>query len=888
MIKRLVFLAALIAGLPAFGATRYVSTSGLPTATCGVADPCDLATGIAGAACGDVVRASAGTYLNVSETISQSCPDNNRLVIESAARDTAILQAESGSNGAFWIQGDGITVQSFRVTVASASGYGFRTWPTASNVTFQSMTIELAGAGSTGINLFVGTGYVVDGVTISRTSPYPVPQNDGSVGVGGATEFSAADGYSYNNVTIQNSTFRNLWEAISIGHLASTGYIQDNTLIDIWDHSIKVRDSNGLVIQRNVHYGTRNPATGAEPQGDFSAIWCSRNINIRNNTIWSNGYVQPVVSIFGNHSVDGICNDDAPPNYADTQSITIQNNIMGFGGYSTGACIDSKTGACTGTPCANDSYNLQYLCGESGNYVATVGSTGYTMTQWKLLDYDGNGALQGIGSIASPPLLVDPLNGNMNLSAGSPAIDTGTNSNCANTIVNGTCDMGAFEYQGTVTSRDQVVTDCSTETGLENAIVAINALAAGGPSSITFDCPAGTVLPITGSRYANRTITQSGVTVNGASNVTFSMTPPWWDAILTLCAGANCDPDGDNIPNACPDTNDGTTNMWLFQTTGTGNTFSNFTYRYFMEGMRVQGSGTALNALTGIMPGDENLSNPGGFNFTLTGGTYKDACDKNLQIYGDAAAGSSTYDSVITGASFLNSSSHVRTSGTDAAGRHYFSGNTFSTGTGGDAPPSSLFTARGPYFGDDGTSTAAVVYWVNNTVSNTQRGLRLSGGTQFISLGGNVFTGNSLRGLSVYANARAIVLNDTFTNNGGSSTSGDAIQGYGGIAVGQSAIVNAGCLGTSGTCPTLTLDGSSRSSSGGNTFSGNRSSTDTTLDFHNLLVSTMYAENNCWTNNSNVADSITGVVDYSPAGACGSLANSSTLRGVAISGGTLK
>jgi hypothetical protein len=82
----------------------------------------------------------------------------------------------------------------------------------------------------------------------------------------------------------------------------------------------------------------------------------------------------------------------------------------------------------------------------------------------------------------------------------------------------------------------------------------------------------------------------------------------------------------------------------------------------------------------------------------------------------------------------------------------------------------------------------------------------------------------------------------------------------------------------------MTLDGATRSSSGGNTFSGNSSATDSTLDFHNLTAVTMMATGNCWNNNSNVAESITGPVTTSPTGACGSLVNSGTARGANLSG----
>jgi hypothetical protein len=67
------------------------------------------------------------------------------------------------------------------------------------------------------------------------------------------------------------------------------------------------------------------------------------------------------------------------------------------------------------------------------------------------------GGFTGTGNLDQDPLFVDATNGDLHLQAGSPAIDAGLTS--ANTttvdldgkprIVNGTIDMGAYEFQGT-------------------------------------------------------------------------------------------------------------------------------------------------------------------------------------------------------------------------------------------------------------------------------------------------------------------------------------------------------------------------------------------------------------------------------------------------------
>jgi hypothetical protein len=145
-------------------------------------------------------------------------------------------------------------------------------------------------------------------------------------------------------------------------------------------------------------------------------------------------------------------------------------------------------------------------------------------------------------------------------------------------------------------------------------------------------------------------------------------------------------------------------------------------------------------------------------------------------------------------------------------------------------------------------------------------------------MGGNTFSNNGLRGLSCFSSSICLVENDTFTNNGGGTTGGDPIQGYGGIAVGQSAVLDAG--GGSNT-----LDWEVRSSAGSNTFSLNNSSTDSELDIHNLTATEMKAECNTW-GGATTADWVTGSVDYTPIEAdCGTV---QSLRGCVITGGGVR
>jgi hypothetical protein len=388
-----------------------------------------------------------------------------------------------------------------------------------------------------------------------------------------------------------------------------------------------------------------------------------------------------------------------------------------------------------------------------------------------------------------------------------------------------------------------------TEAAYEQAIAQANS--SGGNTTITFNCPAGTVIPITPGRFNSRVLTAQNVVIDGENKVSFDMTPPWWDAIPNACAGADCDPDGDNLPNACPDTNDGTSSMWVLKISGRDSKLKNVVYRNFMEGVRMEAAGAELDGVTGIMPGDENVSNPGGPNVIIRNSTFINACDKNIQAYGNEPLGGANWDMQIINSTISNSSSHIRVS--YSGGRFLMDGVTFNASN----PPSSLFTSRGPYVGDDGGTDALAFYMKNSTVTGTARGLRITGATHYVSLGGNTFTGNTLRGLSCSGTSRCLVQNDTFTGNGGGTTGGDPIMGYGGIAGGQNAVVDAG--GGS-----QNIDGAVRSSAGNNTLRGNRSSTDATLDFHNLTAVTMQARSNWW-GDADPADQVTGPVTTSSA-----------------------
>jgi hypothetical protein len=410
-----------------------------------------------------------------------------------------------------------------------------------------------------------------------------------------------------------------------------------------------------------------------------------------------------------------------------------------------------------------------------------------------------------------------------------------------------------------ITSARAAVIDC-TEAAWENALTHCTS-----GETITFNCPAGTTIPITPTRYANRVLTCTNVTIDGEHKVTFDMTPPWWVADASFCTLANCGAPCTQASDSCLPTQGPTgtgsnqTNQWVIALRGTGQTLKNITYRYFMEGIHAEANNVTIDGVVGVDPGDDSFSNPPGggssgyhSGVVLQNSTFNRSNDKAVILYGGTPAGSTVFDVRVLNNTFTNCAQPLRVS--QSSGRYDVQGNTFQQ----SSPPSSLYNVTGPRFGDDGdpSSVSAIIYWKGNTVRGTRRGLRMTGYSQLISGGGNTYTANGLRGLVIMDHARAIVQQDTFSGNGAiGSSSSEA--GEGGLAVAGSAAADAGGG------PGMSLDGATRSSIGGNSFLGNKSFADATLDVQNLTTTSLSAKNNWW-GDQDPSNQVAGTVVFIP------------------------
>jgi len=419
-----------------------------------------------------------------------------------------------------------------------------------------------------------------------------------------------------------------------------------------------------------------------------------------------------------------------------------------------------------------------------------------------------------------------------------------------------------------------------TEEALHLRIAQLNA-ACTGDKTITFDCPAGSVIPLSASigdrskdqdcdvqgsnwslgvvgcsscppatapgavnpcvnpAYAfidKRTITCAGVTVDGQNKVTFDLAPGCHERLKD--------------PLGCTEVE---SHDFLLRADAANITFKNFTYRYFWEGLQIWSNSRAvtIDNVVGIRNCDDALSSldKTSGQHVVQNSTFRDGCDKCVQVQGREVSTTTYPDYDIR---FLNNLlENCQTPIGFSEGRHLVVGNQFrDSGT--------TFQCHGPYLGHyTHPNQDPVVYFGDNVVFNCKQGLRIDGSSKLVSLGGNQFKNNGARAVAVVDKAKALFEGDLFSNNGGVATGWNRL---GGVVIGDAAQVDLG--GGS-----VTLDNRTLSSAGGNVFQGNRSPTDPTLDVNNETVAqtVVKAEGNVW-GDDDPADQVKGPVDFLPLG----------------------
>ena len=356
----------------------------------------------------------------------------------------------------------------------------------------------------------------------------------------------------------------------------------------------------------------------------------------------------------------------------------------------------------------------------------------------------------------------------------------------------------------------------------------------GAPSGvITFDCTDTTIF-ITGDPNepsgAARDIECDGLVVDGLDrNITFEQNPACFETVLNpgQCEMA-LNPDG---TCDCPAINDGSVFMDI---EGNDNVIRNLDVNYFFDGV--------------IMAGDRNLVENVNFSRicdsamkTQTGGvanefrdvTASQGCDKCVEARGDIGQTSphavlkEHYNAIFRRTTMTDCDQPFRAT---MDGRYLLDRVAMI----GGLPSTHLFRCLGPR-ATTPTAGDLVVHLRDSLVDDCIRGLRLGGFTE-ATVERSTFQDNDVRGVLVYADARASFEDSVFTGNGGLGTSE---PGTGGISVTDSALVDLG--GGS-----ILIDGNVVSSGGGNALCGNVAPNGSDRDAQNLTGSAVKAENNWW------------------------------------------
>lgn len=426
-----VAFAAPAALAPALGATRYAAAGGRGD-DCSQASPCSIEKAIRKAACGDTVSAAAGAY--DPQRIWRSCSESKRLTI--AAAEGTTIDVASG-NGISIEKSDYITVSGFHVNLHRGAGFGVQV-NGGKGITLRKITVlgdpttcKTAPEIGDLVYAFDTTGLTLDGLDVGKiekgecnyhedTSCFSLPRNV--------------------SLTLENSRCHDIR---NFGNFSNGKdlTIQDNVVVNLHNHGIGMVDVTNAVVQRNIFYATVTSTNIAD------VLWlvCSHGINFRNNLVHGNR-VFPVSAFTSHPNCAASANSDKiGPDWPSNDAIVHSNNIyidQTNEGDGYAISLWNQFWA-PGTP-FHSNHNLF----NGDNFVGQFEPTKYkTLEAWRAAKILG--LEQDKDSVTARPTFVD-LDGHDYRPAGptSPQVDSGDDTNCANTIVGKHCDIGPFEFQG--------------------------------------------------------------------------------------------------------------------------------------------------------------------------------------------------------------------------------------------------------------------------------------------------------------------------------------------------------------------------------------------------------------------------------------------------------
>ena len=370
--------------------------------------------------------------------------------------------------------------------------------------------------------------------------------------------------------------------------------------------------------------------------------------------------------------------------------------------------------------------------------------------------------------------------------------------------------------------------DC-TEAAFHTALAAC-----GAPSGvITFDCM-NTTIEITGDPNeppnGPRDIECDGLVIDGLDrNITFDQNPFCFETVLTpgecevpLNLDDTCD---------CPSIDGGSVFVDL---EGNDNIVRNLTVRHFFDGITVTGSNNLVENVDFVRICDAAMQNGStGVANEFRGITVDDGCDKCIEVVGDITATSAFpeltdhYNMIFRDVDITDCDQPFRAT---LDGRYLLDRVSMT----GGLPSTNLFRCLGPR-ATTPNSGDLVIHMRDSLVDDCIRGLRIGAFAEAI-IEDSTFVNNEVRGILVSNDARASLSGNVVTGNGGLGTSE---PGTGGVTVTDAAEIDLG--GGS-----LTIDGASVASSGGNTLCMNVAPNMDDRDAQNLTATAVKAENNWW------------------------------------------